>query len=105
VRCSRQRLEELLHPDFHEVGRSGTPYTRETCIRLLVQQQTPPPVRAGNYRVQPLAEGLALLTYRSAHVGPDGSQTLAALRSSIWCRTGAGWQLIYHQGTPEAAKP
>jgi len=25
TRCSRARLDELLHPDFDEVGRSGRP--------------------------------------------------------------------------------
>ena len=30
VRCDRDWLEALLHPEFHEVGRSGCTYSRET---------------------------------------------------------------------------
>lgn len=104
VRCSRERLEALLHPDFHEVGRSGTPYTRETVIRHLLQAD-PPDVLAEGYRLQPLAPGVALLTYRSAHRQPGGPPALPALRSSVWVRTGGGWQLLYHQGTPAAPEP
>ena len=100
IRCSRERLEQLLHPGFHEVGRSGRRYTRETVIAYLVSQTEPPSVESGNYRVYPLAEGCVLLTYSSAHRASDGSILDAALRSSIWRRTESGWQLYYHQGTP-----
>jgi hypothetical protein len=102
ARCSRERLEELLHPEFHEVGRSGTPYSRETVIRHLAAQQSPPDVVASGYAVAELDQGVALLTYRSAHRGKDGALALRALRSSIWQHTSVGWQLRYHQGTPEA---
>ena len=44
VRCSRQRLEELLHPDFHEVGRSGRSYNRETIINFLAAKESQPVV-------------------------------------------------------------
>lgn len=105
VRCSRQRLEALLHPDFHEVGRSGRAYDRPTIVAYLLSEAsgvTSAAIVAGDYALQRLAEGTALLTYRSAHRGPDGRLSLAARRSSIWQHSAAGWQLIYHQGTPEA---
>ena len=45
VRCSRERLEQSLHPDFHEVGRSGRQYSRETGAgsQLYYHQGTPAP--------------------------------------------------------------
>lgn len=100
VRCSREDLERLLHPGFHEVGRSGRQYSRETVIRHLASQDTQPSVESGSYAVTALADGCALLTYRSAHRQADGSPTDHALRSSIWMRGPQGWQLYYHQGTP-----
>lgn len=99
VRCSHERLEQLLHPDFHEVGRSGRRYTRETVVAFLAAQADPPEVQADAYALTALAEDCALLTYRSAHRS-DAGLVLPALRSSIWRRTPAGWQLFYHQGTP-----
>ena len=100
TRCSRSRLEALLHPDFREVGRSGRPYTRETVIAHLAAQAQPPDVVATGHELVPLGPDAALLTYRSAHRGPDGTLSLPARRSSVWRRTGPGWQLLYHQGTP-----
>jgi hypothetical protein len=105
VRCSAERLEQLLHPDFHEVGRSGRRYDRPTIVRFLAAQQQPPAVRSDGFALQRLGDGHSLLTYRSAHVQADGSLATHTLRSSVWVRGDADlWQLLYHQGTP-AAEP
>ena len=44
VRCSRERLEELLHLEFHEVGRSGRAYSREIVVNFLAAQESQPVV-------------------------------------------------------------
>jgi hypothetical protein len=100
VRCDAARLEQLLHADFHEVGRSGRPYDRATVLRFLSEQQSPPPVLSGDFAVRELASGAALLTYRSAHRRPDGALELHTYRSSVWVQADDQWQLLYHQGTP-----
>ena len=102
VPCSRERLDALLHPQFHEVGRSGRPYQRDFVVDFLAGQSVMPTVEATGHAVALLAEGCALLTFRSARRLPDGSMTEQALRSSIWLHTPVGWQLYYHQGTPAA---
>jgi len=101
-RCSRARLEQLLHPQFHEVGRSGQAYTRDTVIGYLASVTAQPAVEADQYAVMALADGCALLTYRSARRLPDGTRAEHALRASVWQRTTLGWQLVYHQGTVAA---
>lgn len=100
VRCNRERLEQLLHPDFHEVGRSGRAYDRDTVVKHLASQASPPSVASDAFDVLELGPDSALLTYRSVHVGDDGRRHHHTLRSSIWVQTQAGWQLRYHQGTP-----
>ena len=100
VRCSRERLELLLHPEFHEVGRSGRTYNRETVVSHLAAQQAHPVVTSDSFTVSELGPGVALLTYRSAHVEAEGQLVNHTLRSSVWLKTAAGWQLRYHQGTP-----
>ena len=100
VPCTRERLEQLLHPDFHEVGRSGRPYTRATVISWLASQQTSPPVEATQHAATLLSANCALLTYRSAHRHPDGGLDRHTFRSSVWLQSAAGWRLYYHQGTP-----
>ena len=102
VRCSRARLEQLLHPEFHEVGRSGTPYDRETIIRHLASLDAHPAVASDSFAVVELGPNVALLTYRSAHAEPGQSLANHTFRSSVWVKSAVGWQLRYHQGTPAA---
>jgi hypothetical protein len=99
--CTRERLEQLLHPDFHEVARSGRRYTRQIVIDYLVARTRIPPVATNAHRLQMLAPDWALLSYRSEEIANDGTRLNAALRASLWTRTPAGWQLFYHHGTPE----
>ena len=102
VRCSRERLEELLHPEFHEVGRSGRAYSRETVVNFLAAQESQPVVVSDAFSVSELSPGVALLSYRSAHVEQGKFLVNHTLRSSVWLQTNAGWQLRYHQGTAAA---
>jgi hypothetical protein len=102
VRCSRERLEFLLHPEFHEVGRSGRTYNRETVVSHLAAQRVHPVVASDSFTLSELGPGAVLLTYRSAHVEAEGRLVNHTLRSSVWLKTVAGWQLRYHQGTPAA---
>jgi hypothetical protein len=102
VRCSRERLETLLHPEFHEVGRSGRSYNRETIVRFLAAQESQPVVVSDAFAVSELGPGVALLTYRSAHLEQNKVLANHTLRSSVWVKTSAGWQLYYHQGTAAA---
>lgn len=102
VRCDAQRLAQLLHTDFHEVGRSGRPYDRVTVMRFLREQVASPPVISDHFALQQLGPQIALLTYRSALRRPDAMLENHTLRSSVWVQQDARWQLIYHQGTPAA---
>jgi len=99
VNCSRERLEQLLHPQFHEVGRSGRPYNRETVVNYLSKVRSQPAIRSETFAVATLGPEAALLTYRSAQVEKETGLTKHTLRSSVWLETSAGWQLRYHQGT------
>jgi hypothetical protein len=103
VRRAPDRLQQLLHPAFQEVGRSGRRYDRTTVVRHLTAQDAQPDVVAGDYAVRRLADGAALLSYRSAHRQADGTLTLAAHRCSVWLREASRWQLVYHQATPDDA--
>jgi hypothetical protein len=102
VRMSRSRLELLLHPEFHEVGRSGRQYDRETIIAFLASRAQHPEVESGGFGLKELGPSGALLTYWSAQRASSGTLSDHALRSSLWVQGPAGWQLLYHQGTPAA---
>jgi hypothetical protein len=92
----------LLHPEFHEVGRSGRAYSREAIVNHLAAQHIQPVVVSDSFAVSELGSGVALLTYRSAHVESGNQLVNHTLRSSLWLKTARGWQLGYHQGTAAA---
>jgi len=102
ARCDRARLEQLLHPDFHEVGRSGIEYDRRTVIEFLAAPDVHPTVVSDAFALLEASPETALLTYRSAHFEPGKGLVRHTLRSSLWLRASSGWQLRYHQGTPAA---
>ncbi|GAA6140560.1 DUF4440 domain-containing protein [Hydrogenophaga sp. 5NK40-0174] len=105
---SRDQIDELLHPDFHEVGRSGAPYCRETVIRFLSSLTARPDVVSDAFRLTLIDPSTALLHFRSAERVKEkdsgSSWSRHALRCSLWVREGSAWRLRYHQATP-AAEP
>ena len=100
VRGDAARLDELLHEEFHEFGRSGAAYTKADILSRLLSAAQHARVAADNFLARRLAADVALLTYRSAHALPDGTLHRHTLRSSIWQRSEVGWQMSFHQGTP-----
>ena len=93
VRRSPKRVEQLLHPDFTEIGSSGDVYRRREMIEMMTSE-TPGDVVMRDFCVRPLNQATVLVTYRS--IGTSGKE---ARRSSIWVDEGSGWRLIHHQGT------
>jgi len=101
TRANRSRMDELLHADFIEFGRSGTVWTRQATLdEFGAGGDGAPRIHADRFALHALGDALALLTYRSAHVNADGSRHRHTLRSSLWQRSARGWQLRFHQGTP-----
>src|SRR5690348_13850086 len=83
IRADAVRLGGLLHPSFREIGRSGREYSRE---EILIEFAGNPPayeIVAQDYQVEWLTSGLALLTYRSAHVAAGGALERHTVRMSI----------------------
>ena len=92
VRADGDAVDQLLHRDFVEIGRSGRLWTRAEMIEALLAD----PEVSGepeDMTVDELASGCALVTYTL-----DGIR-----RSSVWIRKAGRWQVRFHQGTPIAA--
>ncbi|MBS0580377.1 MAG: DUF4440 domain-containing protein [Proteobacteria bacterium] len=103
VRADHSKLGPLLHPNFFEVGRSGSVYSRDAVLREFSDHLPPYSVWSQDFQIDQLADNLALLTYRSAHIAEDGALERHTLRVSLWQKTQLGWQLRFHQGTPTVA--
>jgi len=100
VRSNRKELDRLLHPEFREFGRSGRIYERAEVLAEFANRPQAYEVWAQDFRVVPLSDVLALLTYKSAHVTREGELEHHTNRSSLWQLTQTGWRLLFHQGTP-----
>jgi uncharacterized protein YndB with AHSA1/START domain len=103
TRQNRGRMESLLHPDFEEVGRSGRRYSQKEVLEEFLAEGVLEPVHAQDFELDELGQGIALLTYRSAHVGPSGDLLRHTRRTSLWIKTPDGWRMRFHQGTPVEA--
>ena len=99
VRADAARLDQLLHADFVEVGRSGMVYSRASMFSHLAGETVPAVIVADHFALRRLSTSVALLNYRSAHQSADGSLMRHTLRTSIWQRSDPGWQMSFHQGT------
>jgi hypothetical protein len=100
TRRDQTRMEMLLHPHFIEFGRSGRRYARGEIISEFGPDNVLPFIQSSDFEMVVLGEGVALLTYVSAHVDGADHAHRHSLRSSIWVRTPVGWQMRFHQGTP-----
>jgi hypothetical protein len=101
VRASREAVVALLADDFLEFGRSGGVYDKGAVLDALAREGTapaPPLPEVLDFAARRLAPGIVLVTYRSLRIADGTSQ--ATWRSSIWRRSGAAWQMVFHQGTP-----
>jgi hypothetical protein len=97
VRSAAETVDELLDPDFTEVGASGRLWDRQAIVAALASGEITDPeaIEATEVAGVQLGKDLVHVTYVSRRVG--GSPVR---RSSIWRRTDGRWRLYYHQGTP-----
>jgi hypothetical protein len=106
TRRNRERLEQLLHPDFVEFARSGRCYTRdEVLAEFSAAGATLESVRVEQFDVAEIHSGAALVTYASVHESATGESHRRTLRSSLWVETATGWRMRFHQGTPADEAP
>jgi hypothetical protein len=103
TRRNPSRLEELLHPEFWEIGRSGVIHTRSEVLEALPGEERSAVIHAQEFAGRLLADGVVLLTYKSAEVRADGTVRRYALRSSVWMLEASGWRVLFHQGTATGA--
>ena len=99
ARGDRARLDDLLHLDFVEVGRSGRRYARADVLEAIAPSARGRIV-ADQFEARELQVGVVLLTYRSADVRDDDTREREAWRTSVWQSVEGRWRIRFHQGTP-----
>lgn len=90
-------LDQLLAPEFREVGRSGVSYDRRAVLAV---EPRPIDVRLPlpELTVRQLGDDVVLVTYRTETTAGG----TPAHRVSVWVRDGGRWRLRFHQATPAA---
>ncbi len=95
VRSDPARMRALLAPGFTEFGAAGRVFDRDGIVAALASEGAKVLRRARGLKVQLIAPGAALTTWRVQR--DDGIQTL---RSSVWQQQADGrWLMVFHQGT------
>ncbi|MET9776037.1 DUF4440 domain-containing protein [Streptomyces sp. NPDC006367] len=100
VRSSRALAEQLLDPEYTEVGASGCRWDRRSMLSALPDMQGAaddgPQYVPTEMTGTVLAPGIVHLTFET---DLDGRR---ARRSSIWRKRDeeTGWRMYYHQATP-----
>lgn len=101
MRSSPGEVANLLADDFVEFGRSGRIHDKQQTVEALAGEthgSEPAERTASHFHINELADGVALLTYRSTlRMAGNVSHSL---RSSIWIWCDGRWQMVFHQGTP-----
>jgi hypothetical protein len=98
LRRTPEKLAPLLADEFTEFGSSGHAYDKKRILFLL-RRQIPMRLSIEEFRLIPLSDSAALVTYRA---GTESTRTIAShysLRSSLWVLRGGAWQMVFHQGT------
>jgi hypothetical protein len=106
----RARLEELIHPNFMEIGSQGQVYTREQLIELLSVQpesaEAPRNCRAiDDFTARLITATVAVATYTLSIPSPDFRSRTYSRRSSLWVLDADRWRLMFHQSTPLPSSP
>jgi hypothetical protein len=93
---TREEIEQMLAPDFWEVGASGRRYSRQFVLDALEERyenSTEAVWEVGDFHCLEIATDNFLVTYTLI----QGERVTR--RATIWRRTAEGWQAVYHQGT------
>lgn len=90
---ARGAVAHLIADDFREIGASGRTYDKPRALATLAIAP-PSEIAIENFTTRELGPDHVLVTYTAC------TPTTVTLRTSIWSRRGAGWQVIFHQGTP-----
>ena len=94
---SRADFENMMHPDFWEIGASGRRYSREYVLAELGRRHRRPTEdvwETSEFHCRRLAPEVYLLTYTLIQ-----NKLRKTRRSTIWQQTEVGWKIIFHQGT------
>jgi hypothetical protein len=97
VRKDFDRLNDLLHEDFFEIGTSGKAYDKAIILDRLPKED-PQPIESLNFITFSLGNDFVQVRFDTSKTRSDGSISRSK-RSSIWKKCNGEWKIVFHQGT------
>jgi hypothetical protein len=97
VRRSKEKLNDLLHDEFEEIGASGSSYNKIQMIEALTRE-THHRIEASGFELRMLSKDIAKLKYKTTTILANNTAR-TAVRTSIWKHEQGQWKMIFHQGT------
>ena len=95
-------LAAMFAEDFREFGSSGRILDAATVLGTfapVAKGESRAPISLDGFRVERVAPTVVLATYVARRA--DASRAVPpSLRTSLWCKRGGRWQIVFHQGTP-----
>lgn len=106
TRSKKTIIDQLLHRDFFEIGRSGMRYDKQQVIDALISETVEQQIQADNFELSVVDEKSVLLTYMS-YKADENNIVSKTWRTSLWIKNADSpnpdvWQMRFHQGTPTA---
>lgn len=92
----RRDYENLMAPEFWEVGASGRRYSRDHALDVLEersQRAEEDRWETSEFHCLELCAGTYLLTYTLLQADRK------TRRATIWRQVGERWEIVFHQGT------
>jgi hypothetical protein len=91
----------MLADGFSEVEEDGTGFGDKTAILTMIDQFELTAYTLKDFKVTPIAEGAALVTYNAQYEGKVGGQPMQAKTAygEIWVNRDHAWKLLYVQET------
>lgn len=93
ARSSSLRVQELLHEDFVEIGRSGRRWTRDELVAALAEENDQVMPAVDEWAFVELSHELILVTYRVRGARAESRH------ASVWDVRVEPPRMRFHQGT------
>ncbi|WP_141897632.1 DUF4440 domain-containing protein [Paramicrobacterium agarici] len=93
TRSDSIRVDQLLHGDFIEIGRSGRRWTRDEIVAMLGSEERGEVPQTDEWHFAELSAGIVLVTYRITGTAVESRH------SSVWDITSGQPRVRFHQGT------
>jgi len=102
IRTDIDRLTELLHPEFVEIGYSGRTFDLKSTFISMSELPSDFILWSQSYEYIKYALDVVQVIYLSANIDKHGNLYRHAKRASIWVNESGNWQMKFHQATPVA---